>query len=128
MGLRAMTDVEIGSYDVAIEIIGRDAEKWHPHTRETADHSFPYCVAVALLDGKVTLHSFDVTRLTDPAVVGVMQKVRVVQQHGVRRPLSARNAHAHHRADERGERVCQTGGLILSATPRTGCPTTKSKT
>jgi 2-methylcitrate dehydratase len=78
--LAGMTDVEVGSYDIAIEIIGRDAEKWHPHTRETADHSFPYCVAVALLDGKITLHSFDVTRLTDPAVVGLMQKVRVVQQ------------------------------------------------
>ena len=44
-------DVEIGSYDVAIEIIGRDPEKWQPATRETADHSFPYCVAVALLHG-----------------------------------------------------------------------------
>jgi 2-methylcitrate dehydratase len=79
-GLAGMTDVEVGSYDVAIEIIGRDAEKWHPHTRETADHSFPYCVAVALLDGKITLQSFDVKRLTDPAVLGLMQKVRVVQQ------------------------------------------------
>src|SRR3989442_5861652 len=44
--LAGITDVEIGSYDVAIEIIGRDPEKWRPHTRETADHSFPYSVAV----------------------------------------------------------------------------------
>jgi 2-methylcitrate dehydratase len=78
--LVGITDVEIGSYDVAIEIIGRDPEKWRPHTRETADHSFPYCVAVALLDGKVTLHSFDVKRLTDPALHELMQKVRVVPQ------------------------------------------------
>ncbi|MEK7349398.1 MAG: MmgE/PrpD family protein, partial [Nitrospirota bacterium] len=68
------------SYDVAIEIIGRDPEKWRPHTRETADHSFPYCVAVALLGGKVTLHSFDVKRLTDPALHALIQKVRVVSQ------------------------------------------------
>ena len=73
-------DVEIGSYDVAVEIIGRDSEKWRPQTRETADHSFPYCVAVALLDGKVTLHSFDAKRLTDPALHQLMQKVRVVLQ------------------------------------------------
>ena len=78
--LVGITDVEIGSYDVAIEIIGRDPEKWRPHTRETADHSFPYCVAVALLGGKVTLHSFDVKRLTDPALHTLMQKVRVVSQ------------------------------------------------
>ena len=78
--LAGITDVEIGSYDVAIEIIGRDPEKWRPRTRETADHSFPYCAAVALLDGKVTLHSFDVKRLPDPALHELMQKVRVVPQ------------------------------------------------
>src|SRR3989454_11025470 len=52
--LAGMTGVEIGSYGVAIEIIGRDEAKWRPRTRETADHSFPYCVAVALLDGMGT--------------------------------------------------------------------------
>ncbi|TLY21185.1 MAG: MmgE/PrpD family protein, partial [Nitrospirae bacterium] len=40
--LKAIRKIEIGSYDVAIEIIGRDPEKWRPRTRETADHSFPY--------------------------------------------------------------------------------------
>jgi len=78
--LEGITGVEIGSYDVAIEIIGRDPEKWRPRTRETADHSFPYCVAVALLDGKVTLRSFEDKRLTDPALHELMQKVRVVPQ------------------------------------------------
>ncbi|NGZ60317.1 MAG: hypothetical protein CV081_07430 [Nitrospira sp. LK265] len=75
-----VADVEIGSYDVAIEIIGRDPEKWQPATRETADHSFPYCVAVALLHGPVTLQSFGPKRLRDPAVRNLMKKVRVVQQ------------------------------------------------
>ena len=36
-----ITAIEVESFDVAIEIIGRDPEKWHPITRETADHSFP---------------------------------------------------------------------------------------
>lgn len=82
-GPRGLTDIEmieIGSYDVAIEIIGRDPEKWQPRTRETADHSFPYCVAVALLDGTVTLSSFDEERLHDPLVKALMQKIRVVRQ------------------------------------------------
>lgn len=73
-------DIEIGSYDVAIEIIGRDQEKWEPTTRETADHSFPYCVATALLDGCMTLRSFGSKRLRDPVVRDLMKKVRVVQQ------------------------------------------------
>ncbi len=82
-GTRAMehvTEVEIGSYEVAVEIIGRDPEKWQPATRETADHSFPYCVARALLDGHMTLQSFGPTRLQDPAVRDLMKKIRVVRQ------------------------------------------------
>ncbi len=75
-----ITDVEIGSYDVAIEIIGRDPEKWRPRSRETADHSMPYCVAVALTDGRVTRRSFAAARLADPALHEVMRKVRVVPQ------------------------------------------------
>ena len=73
-----LADVEIGSYDVAIEIIGRDPEKWQPATRETADHSFPYCVAVALVDGRVTMNSFSSKRLRDPRLHELMKKVHVV--------------------------------------------------
>jgi len=78
--IEQLSDIEIGSYDVAIEIIGRDPEKWQPTTRETADHSFPYCVAVALLDGRVTLDSFSDKRLQDPALRELMKKVRVVRE------------------------------------------------
>ncbi len=75
-----LSEVEIGSYDVAIEIIGRDPEKWQPATRETADHSFPYCVAAALLDGRVTLQSFSEKRLGDPTLHELMKKIRVVRE------------------------------------------------
>jgi len=78
--LSGIAEIEIGSYDVAIEIIGRDPEKWRPATRETADHSLPYCAAVALLDGAVTVQSFDAKRLTDPRLRALMQKVRVIEQ------------------------------------------------
>ncbi len=76
--LAGIVDIAIGSYDVAIEIIGRDPEKWRPSTRETADHSFPYCVATALLHGKVTLRSFEAKHLGNPVLRELMQKVRVV--------------------------------------------------
>jgi 2-methylcitrate dehydratase len=71
-----ITAVMIDSYDVAIEIIGRDPEKWQPKTRETADHSFPYCVAAALLDGTITVRSFAATRVQDPGIRALMEKVR----------------------------------------------------
>ncbi len=78
--LARIDEIEVGSYDVAIEIIGRDPEKWRPSTRETADHSMPYCVAAALLDGTVTVGSFESKRLSDPKLRALMQKVRVVVQ------------------------------------------------
>jgi 2-methylcitrate dehydratase len=77
--LDKLADVEIGSYEVAIEIIGRDSEKWQPATRETADHSFPYCVAVALVDGRVSMNSFSPKRLRDPRLHELMKKIHVVK-------------------------------------------------
>lgn len=70
--------ITIRTPDISYEIIGRDPEKWHPKTRETADHSLPYCVAVALMDGEVGLRQFGPKRLTDPKLNHLIQKVRVV--------------------------------------------------
>jgi 2-methylcitrate dehydratase len=72
--------VVVESFDVAIEIIGRDPEKWRPKTRETADHSLPYCVAVALSDGRVNPSSFSSKRLADKTLRKLVQKVKVVEQ------------------------------------------------
>ena len=48
---RGFATIEIATFRMAVEIIGKDPEKWRPKTRETADHSLPYCTAVALVDG-----------------------------------------------------------------------------
>lgn len=82
--LEAIEEIEVGSYPVAIEIIGRDPEKWQPRTRETADHSFPYCVATALLDGTVTVGSFSSRRLADPIRHRLMQKIRITEREEFR--------------------------------------------
>ena len=78
-GISQVKDIVVESFDVAIEIIGRDPEKWRPKTRETADHSLPYCVAVALSDGRVTPHSFSSKRLTDSSLRALVEKVKVVE-------------------------------------------------
>jgi 2-methylcitrate dehydratase len=47
-------------------LIGRgatDPEKWVPKSRETADHSVPFCVAAALLDGAVTAHTLNIREI-----------------------------------------------------------------
>lgn len=69
--------IEIESYDACVDIIGGDSSKWAPKTRETADHSLPYCVAVALCDGKVGLDQFSKERIRDPKLKRIMDKVSV---------------------------------------------------
>ena len=54
-----------------------EPEKWHPKTRETADHSIPYLVAVALQDGVVTPDSFSLERIQDPALHSLISRMNV---------------------------------------------------
>jgi 2-methylcitrate dehydratase len=67
--------IEISSFDAAVEIIGHEPEKWRPTRRETADHSMPYCVSVALLDGEVGLEQFAPERIARADVRELMEKV-----------------------------------------------------
>lgn len=69
--------IDIHTFDAAVDIIGKDPEKWAPRTRETADHSLPYCTAVAIADGDVTLAQFDPKRFTDPFLLDLVHKVKV---------------------------------------------------
>jgi 2-methylcitrate dehydratase len=52
-----------------------DAERRQPKSRETADHSFYYMVAVALLDGELTPRQFGDGRWFDPDVVDLMKRM-----------------------------------------------------
>jgi 2-methylcitrate dehydratase len=69
--------VDIYTFEASYNIIGKYAEAWAPRTRETADHSLPYCTAVALLDGEVTLKQFDPARFTAPHVLRLLERVKV---------------------------------------------------
>lgn len=73
--------IDVWAYEFLVKEIGggrNDAkEKWDPQTRETADHSLPYLLAVALMDGDVTLDSFAPDRVLDPKLRPLMQKMTV---------------------------------------------------
>jgi 2-methylcitrate dehydratase len=70
-------DIQVDTYRTAVNMMGADPSRWAPTTRETADHSLPYCVSIALLDGDVTNASFAESRLRDDAVASLMRKVKV---------------------------------------------------
>lgn len=71
--------IDVDAYLDLYNAIGRDPSCWDPHTRETADHSLPYLLAVTLVDGELTLDSFSAERIADPALRPVMAKVRVTE-------------------------------------------------
>jgi len=73
----------VAGYRTAVNMMGNDPSRWAPATRETADHSLPYVIAIALLDGEVTARSFAPARLADPAVAALMKKVGVTEDAGL---------------------------------------------
>ena len=53
-----------------------DPTKYRPESRETADHSLPYCMAAAIVDKKITTQSFSEEKLKDPAIFEVIDKIK----------------------------------------------------
>jgi 2-methylcitrate dehydratase len=64
-----------------------DPAKYRPANRETADHSLPCCVAMALLDGDLTAHHFESDRWNAPDVAALMTKVEVEESDDFLRRL-----------------------------------------
>lgn len=76
---KEIKDILIKSFEAAVSIIGSEPEKLRPTSRETADHSMFYCCAAALVDGDVTLATFDRERLTDPKLLDLIDKTKIVE-------------------------------------------------
>jgi 2-methylcitrate dehydratase len=55
-----------------------DPSKYKPQTKETADHSLPYVIAVAAVEGQVLPKSFDEEAIRDPRIWELLPKIKVV--------------------------------------------------
>jgi len=77
--------VEIASHEAGYTILGKDPEKWNPLTKETADHSLPYIVGMALLEGKIDNSTYSEKKFRDPKILDFLKKITVVED----RTLSA---------------------------------------
>lgn len=70
--------------NVLIESIARAADilsdpaKYDPQSKESADHSLPYCIAAALAEGRVTPLEFKEEKIWDQRLRAQMKKVKVV--------------------------------------------------
>jgi 2-methylcitrate dehydratase len=71
--------IEIEIFDVAHNIIGggEEGEKVTIRTKEEADHSLPYIIAVALLDNQVLPSQYLPGRILQPDVQELLRKVKI---------------------------------------------------
>jgi len=81
--------IDLQIYAMAHSEIGSEPAKWDPQTRETADHSLPYMLAVALVDGRVTPASFEPKRFLDPSLRPLMNRIRVAENPELTRRFPA---------------------------------------
>jgi 2-methylcitrate dehydratase len=74
-----VAQVEIEIFDVAYNIIGggEEGNKNIVRTKEEADHSLPYLVAVAILDGQVMPEQYRPARIQSEDVQALLRKVTV---------------------------------------------------
>jgi len=68
-------EVKVTAFAQAYDILF-DPTKYRPESRETADHSLPYCLAAAIVDKKITTGSFSDEKLSDPRIFEVIDKIK----------------------------------------------------
>ena len=100
-----------------------DAPKWDPRNRETADHSMPYILSRALLDGEIYLDSFTEAKFRDPAALALMQKISILQGVGfsgnapARTVITKKNGEKKEFNSSGGRRRAPEGELLSKPTP-----------
>jgi len=71
-----IAEIRIKTLTKAADILS-DPAKYRPTTRESADHSLPYCITMGLLYGRVTPELFDEEVVLDPRVLDHIDKIKV---------------------------------------------------
>lgn len=71
--------IDLETFDVAYHIIGggEEGDKTFVTTKEEADHSLPYLISAAVLDGQVMPEQYDPDRITRPDIQALLHKVSV---------------------------------------------------
>lgn len=71
--------IELNTFDVAYHIIGggEEGDKKNIRTKEEADHSLPYMISAALLDGNVLPAQYEQERILRDDIQTLLQKVEV---------------------------------------------------
>jgi len=75
ISMEDIEEVEVTTISRVCDILF-DKHKYKPESRETADHSLPYCIARAILDKKITTQSFSDEKIHDPLLKEIIFKIK----------------------------------------------------
>jgi 2-methylcitrate dehydratase len=78
-----IVSVTIETTEAGYRFLGKDPEKWRPRSRETADHSLPYTVARALIDGEISVDSYSEEKISEPRIVEWMRNISVAEDQAL---------------------------------------------
>jgi len=66
--------IAVKTYSAAYNLTGKE---YHPKTESTAKFSIPYCLAAALIYGRVGLNEFDMDKINNKVLLQLASKVKV---------------------------------------------------
>ena len=75
--LDAIQEIRLQTFPAGYEIMGSGEANWQPETRESADHSLPFVMAVALMEGNLEIRHYYQMYYKRPDVRALMQKIKV---------------------------------------------------
>src|SRR5919108_4523841 len=70
-------EIRLQTFPAGYEVMGSGEANWRPETRESADHSLPFVMAVALMEGNLEIRHYEQLYYKRPDVRALMQKIKV---------------------------------------------------
>jgi len=75
--IRRVESVLVETHEAGYSILGKDKEKWRPETKETADHSLPFIVGMALLKGTIDNSTYSDENVLSGDVLSFLRRIVV---------------------------------------------------
>jgi len=70
-------EIRLQTFPAGYEVMGSGEANWQPETRESADHSLPFVMAVALMEGNLEIRHYEEMYYKRSDVRALMQKIKV---------------------------------------------------
>jgi 2-methylcitrate dehydratase len=70
-------EIRLQTFPAGYEVMGSGEANWRPETRESADHSLPFVMAMALMEGNLEIRHYDQMYYKRADVRALMQKIKV---------------------------------------------------